>query len=71
MKDIIESMTVLAFVNKENEIYYSYVRSLLMVVNLLSLSNISDNEDLKKCTGMVVCLSALISNQIKERYEIN
>ena len=48
MKDIIESMTVLAFVNRENEIYYSYVRSLLMVVNLLSLSNISDNEDLKK-----------------------
>ena len=71
MKDIIESMTILAFVNKENEIYYNYVRSLLMVVNLLSLSNISDNENLKKCTGMVVCISALISNQIKERYEIN
>ena len=75
MNDLIRIATLFIIINKENEVYYNYIRSILLAIKMLSISFELDNNINKKgkeCVGLSIALMSLTSNMMKERYdEIN
>lgn len=75
MNDIIEIITLFIIINRENEIYYNYIRSILLIVGMLSMSDIIDSnigDKRVKCIGLSIALMSLTSKMINNRYdEIN
>jgi hypothetical protein len=75
MNDLINIATLFIIINKENEIYYNYIRSILLAIKMLSISSELDNNINKKgkeCVELSIALMSLTSKMMKERYdEIN
>lgn len=75
MNDLINVATLFIIINKENEVYYNYIRSILLAIKMLSISSELDNNINKKgkeCVGLSIALTSLTSKMMKEKYdEIN
>ena len=55
MNDLINIATLFIIINKENEVYYDYIRSILLAIKMLSISSELDNNINKKgkeCVGL-------------------
>lgn len=67
MNELVNIMTLFVIINKENEIYYGYVKSLVTLTKILSISG--DSRNIKIMKGMSIVLSSILGNLMFDRYK--